>query len=444
MKPTKEYLETLPHTPGIYIYRDAQGVILYVGKAVDLYNRVRQYFQRDDAIGDKTVHLVSQITDIETIQTVSEFDALLLEAQLIKEHLPKYNSIAKDDKSPIYIWISTHDELPYVRVVRKTHIPTSAWKKDEIFGPFQSARVVRSMLKRLRFIVPYCTQAQRTGKPCFYTHIGLCHPCPSVIYKMPEGETRKEQVQQYRKQIFRLCDLLRGKSSSVIKTLEKEMNQLAYHEAFEQAQKVKLQIDQLHSLLELHYDPNVYLETEYGANNLYTRELEELRTVLIPYFPNIEHLSRIECIDISNFQGTHAVGSLVVLKEGKADPSSYRRFRIRGKNTPNDFRMIHEVLTRRMKHLEWPKPQLLVIDGGKGQLSMAKRVLEDIAPLQPVIGLAKRYEEIVIQEEKGYKIIRIPFTSGALHVLQRVRDEAHRFAITYHKLLRKKAMNITS
>jgi excinuclease ABC subunit C len=424
METPKETVKKLPHAPGVYIYRDTTGTILYIGKAKDLKKRVSQYFLRDDAVGAKTKLLVSQIASIETISTASEFDALLLEAKLIHDNAPKYNVVLKDDKSPLYILLTLSEPLPHVLTLRRSDLPKKMHTADVLFGPFQSATMVWSILRQLRHSIPYCTQKKRTGKPCFYSHIGLCNPCPSAA---------GTDTTLYRRNIFRLKNILSGKSDLVMKDLEKDMKRAASEQKFEDAAILRNHIQNLHVMMQKQYDPMLYMNADRGAEDIFQSELASLRNTLAPYMTGVRNLHRIECIDISNTSGQYATGSLVVLTDGRKDTGEYKRFRIRRENAPNDPAMIAEVVTRRFSHPEWPTPDLLVIDGGKGQVRAAH-----MAPV-PVIGLAKRFEEIIVPVGPAWKTIRIPYTSPALHVLERVRDEAHRFAITYHRLLRKKA-----
>lgn len=436
METIQNTVKNLPHAPGVYIYRNGTGEVIYVGKAVDLAKRVKQYFIREDAVGAKTPILVAQIAHIETVQTATEFDAILLEAQLIRKYYPKYNIVAKDDKSPLYVYINTNDELPTVQFVRKPKKQSD--EKGDFFGPFQSAKMARSLLRSLRYSIPYCTQKIRNGKPCFYTHIGLCYPCASVLAKMPENNTRTELVKQYRKHIFRLRDVLSGKSTTVIHELETEMTHLADKHLFEEAAQIRNQIQALHTVLARKYDPNIYLQGEQGVTQVYETQLMALQQSLLPYYPDIPVPNRIECYDISNIIGKQATGSMVVLTNGRPDTNEYRRFRIKSLTTSNDFAMMSEMITRRFNHDDWPKPHLIVIDGGKGQVRAAITALTALNLNLPLIGLAKREEEIIIPTENPYKTLRLSYTHEGLHALQRIRDEAHRFAITYHRLLRSK------
>lgn len=433
----EETLITLPHLPGVYIYRNAKGTVIYVGKAKDLKKRVSQYFQRDDAVGAKTAALVSQIATIETKTTDSEFDALLLEAKLIRTYLPKYNVAARDDKSPLYIAITMNESLPRIVFLRRGTL--SMFPKATLFGPFQSGRTVRSILRMLRRVIPYCSAKERTGKPCFYTHLGLCDPCPSVIVKMEDSAPRRSLAKRYRQNMRKLISVLSGKSTTLLRSLERKMTQCAQKEQFEEAQRLHMQIESLRELLARHFDPHVYIEKGDFLQDVHDTEDRDLREALAAVYPDLPPLTRIECIDISNTFGQYATGSLVVFTRGVASTSDYRRFRIRTKEAPNDFAMIAEVLARRLAHKEWPYPNLLVIDGGKGQVQAAQSVLESRGVSVPVIGLAKRFEEIIVPFKNQWKVMRLPLSHRGLQLLERIRDESHRFALSYHRLLRSRA-----
>jgi excinuclease ABC subunit C len=198
-------------------------------------------------------------------------------------------------------------------------------------------------------------------------------------------------------------------------------------------------VESLHELLERHFDPTVYLQNETFMSDIRKEEEEKLRYALRESYPDMEPIRRVECIDISNTMGKYATGSLVVLIDGVPSTGDYRRFKIYTKDAPNDFAMVAEVLRRRLKHTEWDYPQLLVIDGGKGQVGMAKKVLDQMKITIPLIGLAKRFEEIVVPDENDWKIIKLPLANKGLQLLMRIRDESHRFALRYHRLLRSKA-----
>lgn len=401
--------------PGVYIYRNRLGNVIYVGKAKNLKNRVRQYFTGSESLSQKTNLLISQISSIKTIPTDSEFDALLLEAKLIQTYQPKYNAIAKDDKSPLYIAITFDEHLPRILFTRKRII--DSWspipKRRFIAGPFQSGRVLRQLMQSVRRIIPYCTQKERNGNPCFYTHIGLCNPCPSTI-------TSEKLATVYRRNLKKIALLLSGQARRVRMFLEHSMRRESKRMAYEQAGEYKKQLDVLNMLLTHSYDPSIYLDTT-------NQRITQLSSIL-----GISSLWRIECIDISTISGQWSTGSLVVFTNGVPDTSQYRRFKIKTGGKPNDVGMMTEVIVRRFSHPEWPSPNLLVVDGGKGQVSAAVSILKDI----PIIGLAKRYEEIIVPKDSSFTTIRLAPSSPALQLLQHIRDEAHRFAKRYHTMIR--------
>lgn len=439
-KTFQKIVKTLTTRPGCYLYKDAAGKIIYVGKAKNLKSRVRQYFGKKDALPPKTQLLVEQIADIDTMPTDSEFDAILLEATLIRTHQPKYNAIAKDDKSPLYIAITFDESLPRILFTRKRSLqqhlqghPLQKASGQSVFGPFQSGRVARKLMQSVRRICPYCTQKRRDGNPCFYTHIGLCNPCPSVIAKMPASPEARGAKRLYRKNIARIALLLSGKSKAVRLALEKEMSDVASSLEFEKAADVKRQLNALDLLMLRAFDPMIYIDQSSLPDSSYVDRLDALAYILKINGRTISSPKRIECIDISNISGVWATGSLVVFIDGVPDTREYRRFRIKISGKPNDVAMMREVILRRFRHPEWPFPDLLVVDGGKPQVTAAKQALSlEI----PIIGLSKRFEEIIIPLGNTFRSVRLVRSSPALQLLQHIRDEAHRFAKRYHTRLR--------
>lgn len=438
MEDIQKTLASLPHEPGVYLYHNIDGQIIYVGKAVDLSRRVKQYFQSRDDVGEKTKRLVADIRSIEIIRTTSEYDALLLEAKLIRQYMPKYNVISRDDKSPLYVVLTLSEELPRILFVRKGEIAHyETQKKNAVYGPFQSGYTLRSLLRQLRSIVPYCTQKERRGKRCFYTHLGLCEPCPGEIVAL-SGDARIHAVNEYRKHISRLNALFEGKTRWVVKEYEKEMRAYADALQFEKANAVKLRLQYLNGLSAHKYDPQVFLDV--GATDIYEEELTEFQKRFAAYYPSLTSIRRIECFDISNLYGEHAVASMVVLINGRPEKREYRKYRIKTVKGISDVAMMQEVLRRRLKHTEWEYPDLLLVDGGKPQVQAALEVLQEHAVSIPLAGLAKREEELVIPKKGGgFDILRLPLSGRAIKIVIRIRDEAHRFAITYHRLLRGKA-----
>lgn len=425
----------IPHKSGCYLYRDKKGNVLYVGKARDLSRRVRQYASAQSAKNTKTALLLTEIHSIDTLTTESEFDALLLEAKLIRLYLPKYNAILRDDKSPLYVVVTSSEPFPRILSIRKGLLSTFA-PRDRIFGPFQSGRILRQLLSEIRSIVPFCTQKTRNGTPCFHSHLGLCAWCPSQA-RSYDSERYKVYKREYRANIKKIIQILSGKIGTLRREIFKRMQVEASLQNFEHAAYLKKQCDNLDGLLSYHYDPSVYLSQNETTEDIFAHEAQALQRVLSRYWPSIPTLTRIECIDISHWYGKHPVGSLVVLVNGRSIPSEYRRFRIKQVHGINDPAMIAEVVKRRLSHREWKVPQLLVIDGGVTQVTAAQRSLHECGVSTPCIGLTKRFEDILIYQKGHAKTIRFPLGSAQIRILVRIRDEAHRFALAYNRKLRR-------
>ncbi|MDD2823127.1 MAG: excinuclease ABC subunit UvrC [Candidatus Daviesbacteria bacterium] len=407
----------IPHKPGIYIYKDKSGNILYVGKAIDLYHRVGSYFTGKNK-DPKTAKLVSEIHSLETIIVESEIEALILEANYIKRYLPPFNIRLTDDKDYLYIKI-TKEEFPQILVARKQDLGDA----KEYFGPFPSGRTVRTTLKKLRRFFPWCSISNdplktKSKRPCFYYHLGLCPgSCADIVDK-----------HEYNKIIRQFSSFMQGKKEEVLEEYEKEMNGYVKSLEFERAEQIKVTLEGLKYLLQSNRT-SVYLENPNFIEDQTKKAVQELKDVL-----KLDHIpQRIECYDISNTMGQQAVGSLVVLTGGEVDKKWYRRFKIRLENKPNDVMMLREMVQRRCRHHEWPKPDLILVDGGKPQVGAVSEQIKLAGWNVPVFGLAKRLELVVAAD---YSTIRLPRNSLALKILQRIRDEAHRFAIIYHRKLR--------
>lgn len=323
------------------------------------------------------------------------------------------------------IRVTVKDEYPKILTARRIED-----KNSHYFGPFPNAvGSLRIVLKTIRKIFPYQSVPNHAKRICLYYHLGLC-PCPPVF---ASAEFKKE----YRQTIVHIIDFLNGKTKKVIKDLKEERNALSKNEEFEKANLLQNKINAIELItgdpykakFDSNIDPNF-------AGDLREKESNELIKVLNQHNVKVKNLERIECFDISNISGTNAVGSMVTFTNGEKDSDSYRKFKIKSLNTPNDFGMMEEVLRRRMRHSEWPYPSLLIVDGGKGQVSTAVKVLQGLALRIPVIGLAKQFETIVTSDLKE---ISLPKESDALKLIMRIRDEAHRFAITYHRKLRSKS-----
>ncbi|MFW6109890.1 MAG: excinuclease ABC subunit UvrC [Patescibacteria group bacterium] len=455
----QEQLETIPKTPGVYLYRDEDGNLLYVGKAVELRNRVRSYFQDSADLGPKTSLMVKQIGNIDYIETESEFTALLLEADLIKKFKPKYNQRFKDDKTYPLIEV-TNEKFPRVHITRRHSYPISEDCNGEdstFFGPYPHGNI-RKVLKLLRKTFPFrdCSKNkfsryQKLGRGCLFAEMNLCSaPCVGNVSE-----------QEYKKMISKLKKFLKGQETKVIEDIEQEMAVYSEQENFEKAAKVR---DQLENIKYVRNGYQAASTEELDINLPEDRRYEELRelrdTLSLPNLPE-----RIEAYDISNLQGKQATGSMVVFEEGSAKKSHYRRFKIKQAGEPDDVGMMQEVLQRRFARIEENPggegnstenetpdesfqsiPDLILVDGGKGQLNGALEILKKKRLTIPVLGLAKREEEIFSAVGLGFEDrckssliegpIKLERGSKALQLLQRVRDESHRFAIAYHKKLR--------
>jgi excinuclease ABC subunit C len=405
----KSRIRLLPLTSGVYLFKDKDGHIIYVGKAVSLRVRVESYFRGKQSL--KTNLLVEHIDHVDFIPTHSEAEALLLEASLVKEHQPKYNIELKDGKTYPYIQI-TKEEFPLVSVVRLNMRKNKAIKAD-FYGPYVNPALIREALTIIRKIFPFRSCETIPGKACLDFHMGLCAaPCVGSISK-----------QDYARNIKHVRLILEGKKDDLYKDLQQEMEELARQKDYEAAAKVRDQIRAIGALYSGTKDINYFKEAE---------QLE--RAFGLDHTPE-----RIECFDISNIMGNQAVGSMVSFLNGKPDKSNYRRFRIKTVTGIDDFRMIAEIVRRRYTRLKnegLAYPDLMIIDGGKGQLAAAMGVLKELGIEIPLVSLAKREEEIFLPGKRNPVILAKD--SLGLRLLQRVRDEAHRFAITYHRKLRAK------
>jgi len=395
-------VNNLPDSPGVYIMKSHKGEILYVGKAVSLRKRVASYF-RKNAHDIKTNILTEKVRGIDFILCDTEAQALILEASLIKEKKPKYNINLRDDKSYPYIAV-TNEDFPRVFPIRPK-------KKTNLFlfGPYPNVRLIKEALKLIRGIFPYRSCKSFPKTPCLYYHLNLCPaPCAGRI-----------SSREYKNIIRGLSKILSGDKETLIKEFENKMLRASKSKHFEEAAFLRDKIVALKSIYS-------------GKNNIheivYLKDILRLRVLPL----------KIEAIDISNISGRQATGSVVVFTDGLPDKGNYRRFRIKEKCYHDDCRMIEEVVARHFRSKDgYAKlPQLLIIDGGRGQVSSASKVLKSMRLDIAVVGIAKRNEELWL--EGADKPLVIPKDNPALQLIQRIRDEAHRFAHKYHILLRKK------
>lgn len=537
-----EKLKLLPDRPGVYLMKNRRGQIIYVGKAIKLKNRVRQYFQSSRNHSAKTLALVSYIEDLETIITANELEALILECNLIKKHHPKYNIMLRDDKTYPYLKLTLNEDYPRLITTRRVIKDGSRY-----FGPYTSSTAMKETLNLLRRLFPLRTCKHLGERPCLEYHIKRClAPCAGFVDK----ETYKEMVRS-------VCWFLEGKTEEIETALTEKMQQLAQKLEFELAGKIRDQLAAIRQITEKqkiltdtgdmdavgmatsplgtcmqvffvrngkilgrnqflltgneddsgenclsaffkqYYNDAVFipkeillpidieetallekwlLETkkakakiimpkrgvkkdivqmanENAAKYLHDQESRlrdnQARSIgavydLQKYLNLAKPPLRMECFDISHIQGSETVASMVVFQDGKPDKESYRRFKINStEGKPDDFMSMREVTMRRYgKATAEEMPDLIIIDGGKGQLSSALEIIRGAGHMTvPVVGLAKQFEYIFT--EYSPEPVILPRQSDALYLVQQIRDEAHRFAITYHRKLRTKRNKVS-
>lgn len=530
----QEKLAHLPDKPGVYLMKDSQGRIIYVGKAVNLKNRVRSYFQASRGHSPKTTALVGRIADLEYIVTASEIEALILECNLIKKHRPKYNISLRDDKSFPYVKVTVNEDFPQVYVTRRV-----AKDGARYFGPYTDAGALHATIDLLRRLFPIrsCRRLD-APRPCLQHHIGRClAPCAGKVDR-----------QAYGAMIKAVCLLLEGRSDDVVKELRRRMEKAAAALDFEQAAQVRDQLAAVEKVVEKqnivtgagdqdalglarsgagtcvqvffirsgkmvgrehfmlaggeheedgevltafvkqYYSQAAFIPREVllplkvaeqplladwlgslkggrvaveapqrgSKRDLVVMAADNATTLLAEQAARLEadvgrtagavaelgdYLGlatppeRIECFDISHIQGAETVASMVVFSGGRPAKDDYRRYKLKTvEGKPDDFKSMQEVVGRRYREADRPLPDLVVIDGGKGQLSAALEVIRGLGLTVPVVGLAKEFEHIFREGESEPLIL--PRNSQALFLMQRIRDEAHRFAITYHRKLR--------
>ena len=421
----------LPHKPGVYLMKDRFGTVIYVGKARDLRKRVSTYFHpsRRMSWDLKLNALVEAVHDLDTYSVRTEPEALLLEGKLIKEYQPRYNISFRDDKRFLLVKVNLNDPIPRFVLTRLRQDDGARY-----FGPFvhsSSARHTLTLARRkfnLRGCRPF-TPGGEDYKHCLYGHLKYCTaPCIGNV-----------SLEDYRRQVVAACEFLDGQTGEMERELDEQMKKAAAAEDFEKAAQYRDALDDLRLTTR---------KTKKFSRFPYTlpialdqgRDLAELARVLnLPAAP-----VRIEGFDISNISGTFAVASMVSFRDGKPDRSNYRRFRMKTVLGQDDFACMAETVRRRYTRLareaSGALPDLIVIDGGKGQLNAAVAELGQLNLRQiPVIGLAKEFEEIHRPGE--VEPLRLAQDSGALKLLQRVRDESHRFANTYNAQLRLKKIS---
>lgn len=454
----EEKLKTLPRSPGVYFHKSATGEIIYVGKAAVLRNRVRQYFQNSRDVDVKTQALVAEIVDTDWIETDSELDALFLESEMVKRYMPRFNVLLRDDKSQLFIRIDMKSEWPTVSFTRNP-----ADDNAEYFGPYYNGFAIKKALRYLRRVFPYYTRApKKEGRPDLDAHIGLS----------PRPDTSSAEYKTVLRQLIRYIE---GGRKTIIRDIEKEMTAAAKAQDFERAAKNRNKLRDLQSLQQrIMFGDKEFLDISKD------KALSDLRDLLgLTKTP-----VRIEGYDISHISGTDVVASMVVFTNGVSDRANYRKFKLR-QDKNDDYAAMREVLHRRFSEKNrraWGMPDLVLIDGGKGQLDAALQAMELQGVTVPTVSIAKREEEIIIhrsrsalgpdariaRDEKPASIVVEPSsdyfvvnlhpgqrnasghsknlrssTEGVVYeyvhvtkLFQRIRDESHRFAVSYHSTLR--------
>lgn len=415
--------KNLPDRPGVYLFKNSLEKVIYVGKARSLKKRVGSYFKDESILEPKTRKMMERAKTVEFIETESEIEALLLEVDLIKRLKPRYNIELKDDKAYQYIVLESFKRNPYPRVgiCRRKLNPQSTY-----FGPFPSGKIVYEVLRLLRhaFLYRDCSETKferhrRKNQNCLYGKISLCSsPCVGNISK-----------EVYRKNIEALKDFLLGRKKKLVRELEKKMKETSLNQDFETAASFRNQLRGIEYITQHFRSTDDYLVNPNLKEEIKDFELSELAAALFGEKSKKSlRNSRIEAYDVSNVSGKFATGSMVVFNNGERDTGSYRRFKIKGAPLPDDTRMISEVISRRFSKAS-KLPDLILVDGGIAQLNAVRSVLKSLDLEISVFGLAKKQEKIVLVDRE----ILLPKDSLALNLIRRIRDEAHRFALSYHR-----------
>jgi len=451
-----EKLKNLPSSPGVYFHKSESGEILYVGKAAVLKNRVRQYFQSSRSFDNKTMSLVAEISDIDWLETESEVDALFLESEMVKRYMPRYNILLRDDKSETFVRIDMKAEWPIVSVTRNP-----LGDGADYFGPFYSGFAIKKALRYLRPVFPYLIRERRPGQSRLDEDLGLSP-------KISDGP------EVYKANLRKLISYIKGNRKALVLELEKDMKRAAKNQQFEEAAVLRNKLRHMQELQRrVMFGDREFLDISKDQALSDLKELLGLKSVP----------SRIEGFDISHMSGRNVVASMVVFSNGVSDRAEYRKFKVSEKN--DDTGNVYEVIFRRLseKNLKsWGRPDLMLIDGGKGQLMAAIKARNERGVSLPIISIAKRNEEIIIHktdslvdtsfiedlqtkslpgvgvfDERDFWVVNLHLgrtkslshsrnlRSGSIvsryddvvKLFQRIRDESHRFAVSYHTALKR-------
>lgn len=414
-----------PTTCGVYQYW-AKDKILYIGKAINLKARLASHAQ-NAKLDEKERSIVEGATHIRYTEVDSEFKALLLEAELIRQHMPPYNRIWKDDKTYLYIVIDTRDPLPRPRFARAHELKQQLQiSKYKLFGPFPNTQIAEEVLRQVRRLIPFCMSKNVGRHACFYSKIGLCAPCPATI-------KTAEQKRQYRHQIFQVIKILSGKIDRVIQDLNHQMRIASTSQDFETALRLRTKIERFTRFISTH----TFRSSDTISYNTADLKLQNLQQLIISNYKLAINPHRLEFYDASNSAMHDSTVSMVVATDGMLNRGEYRRFKIKNPRANNDFDRLAEALTRRLKHKSWPIPDLIIIDGGTPQLRAIQRVLDQLPQPPLMLGLAKRPDRLT---DLVGETIRVDLHNPGFQLLIELRDEAHRFANSYRRILETKRL----
>lgn len=420
----KKSVKSVPSTTGVYVFvRETRPI--YIGKSINLRARLKSHFE--NAKLNAKERALTNAEQIEYLVTDSEFKAILLESKLIQKLKPLYNVRWRDDKSYLYIKVTIQDVYPKILVTRKENDGKSIY-----FGPFSSIRIIKSILKEVRKTIPYCSQNKLSKARCFYSKINLCNPCPNQIENITDITLKNRQHTLYKTNIKLIIKILNGKIEIIQNTLYSQLNKLKISQDYEKAIVLRDRIINFERLVN-NKKFNEDLISEYNQS---PKRLLSLSDLLHPYF-SIKYFQRIECFDMSTLGFQDSTASMVVFTDGMSDKQEYKRFRLKKSNV-SDVHMFSEVFVRRFKH-NWPKSDLIILDGGKPQVRMGLSVLKKLSVNIPIIGIAKKPDRIIIGK-LDMPTLRPQSSDPGFILVKEMRDEAHRFARKYHLFLRYKKM----
>ena len=412
----KDTIKNLPKGPGVYMFKDQKDKFLYVGKATNLKSRVGSYLKTENS---RIIKMIESAQSLEFISTESDIEALILESQLIKRFQPKFNIVMRDDKQYFFVGFSKND----MSRIYLTHQPDS----DKYIGPFTDGNALKTTLRFLRSVFPYCTCKQLHHNYCLNYHIGKClgFCCLKIGASNKDKKTYTDNIKAIEK-------ILNGKKNSFIKELKKEASNAAKTDNFGKAIELRDKITKLERVFE-----NSRVIKNSDILKTHRSELESLLKMQKP-------IIHIEGYDISNIQGAHATGSMVTFIHGQPDKNFYRKFKIRrilssetyGEGGFGDVQMLAQILERRFRHDEWPFPDLILIDGSRGQVNVAVKTLKEMAIKIPVIGISKNERHVghqLIIPGRKTPLLLTKLSPADRNLLLTINSEAHRFAINYYR-----------